>query len=407
MFLLFTEILLFSGFGEGQDFRVDDYPALAVMGRPGLDEDTYYVSFAGDFGFSRRLPSEEVIQKHLAFESRLFSRFDLGVINLEFMLPGMTGDESDKRIDEAAIRILKMAGFDLVCRSNNHALDFGLDGIKYNETRLRAAGFATVGTKYGPSYTWSAGGSKIAFYAFTDDTDKEDPEHAVLTTAGADLDVLRTNRGDGNFKIALVHLGSAGRYVSPHEREVVNRLIDAGADMIVSTGSHFIKGHAIERGKPVFYGLGNHLFSEQSPHSGGIGMYAVAGFESGRLVQMFVVPFWNDVDNGKVGPLDEPTFASFKRDFLDRSHQSSEDRYFSDPVLFENFQTAVASITISDIQNIKVRHLKYAVLILINNYPMLSIFIVATCVLLTILVTRRLLYAVSRHKNVRVARRLD
>ena len=42
--------------------------------------------------------------------------------------------------------------------------------------------------------------------------------------------------------------------------EFAHRCIDAGADAVIGTGNHLLKGIEIYKGKPIFYCLGNFLF---------------------------------------------------------------------------------------------------------------------------------------------------
>ncbi|MDH3599399.1 MAG: CapA family protein, partial [Candidatus Tectomicrobia bacterium] len=119
-----------------QEFMVGDYRAYAIMGEAKLAPGVDYISFTGDYGFSGWLPPKEWIESHVAHEFRLLSKFWLSVINLEFLLPGVSGRALDRRIDSLMIDALKSAGYDLVSLANNHAMDFGAAGVHYNSTQL-------------------------------------------------------------------------------------------------------------------------------------------------------------------------------------------------------------------------------------------------------------------------------
>ena len=94
------------------EFQIGDYRALALLGQAKILGDVHYVSFTGDFGFAGRLPSEEVVERHIAQESALLSNFQLKVINLEFMLPGNSKRELDRQIDRVTIDLMKRTGYD-------------------------------------------------------------------------------------------------------------------------------------------------------------------------------------------------------------------------------------------------------------------------------------------------------
>src|SRR5205823_2668283 len=181
---LFLSLLMFQfsiGSSLADEFMIGPYRAYSLMGEAKLTDSTDYISFAGDFGFSSWLPTNEVINRHLAYESDLLSHFRLSVVNLEAMLPGVSENSSDVRIDDFVMDALKKAGYGMVAFANNHALDYGPEGVKHNTTQLAKAGLAMIGTRGSPIYEWEAGGKKIAIFALTDSLDKEDRNHLILT----------------------------------------------------------------------------------------------------------------------------------------------------------------------------------------------------------------------------------
>jgi hypothetical protein len=244
-------------------------------------------------------------------------------------------------------------------------------------------------------FLWPAGGHSIAIYALTDYTDKEDLERTILTASEADLDFLQQRSRQADFRIAFLHLGSASVFPSPHGRSQVTRLIAAGADLVICTGSHFIKGYSTELGKPVLYGIGNHLFSYDEGNTEPVGMHAIAGFKSGRLTQLFVIPFRNSILKGDVGPVDGPGFASFKRTLLERSAQDPM-KYFTDPNSYESLKSLSARFRLSDLRALRARHLKYAALILFYSHPVATTAIAAALMVLAGLTVRK--YVLRRRR---------
>ena len=356
---------------------IGSYRAYALIGESKLSDKTDYISFAGDFGFSGQVPPKEVIARHLADESKLLSNFGLSLINLEAMLPGVSGEESDMQIDEFSIDTLKEAGYDVVAYANNHALDYGPEGLNHNATHLLKSGLAVIGTREFPVYEWETNGKKVAIFALTHYLDKKDQKRHVLTTRETDLAFIAKQTSQADFRIAFVHLGSMSRFLSPHERRQVERLLAAGTDLVVCTGSHFIKGFITENGKPVAYGIGNHLFFSVDSSTEPVGMHVVAGFELGQLVQVFVVPFYNAIQERKVGPLDEISFASFKKVLIERSNIDA-DKYYSDPHSLDRLKEQFTAFRLSDLRRIHARHFVYAVRIVFYNYPIAA---TAACLL--------------------------
>jgi hypothetical protein len=392
LFLIFGLLLslLPHHVSAAEEFMLGAYRALALSGEAKLVDGTDYISFTGDFGFSGWLPTAEVIERHLAHESRLLSNFRLSIINVEFILPGLSGGALDSQIDTAAVDLLKQAGFDVVGRANNHALDQGPVGVRYNTTQWALAGLPTIGTRDSPAYVWETGGRRVVIYALTAYTDREDRERLVLRLDEADLAFLKQKIALADFHIAFLHLGSMSFFPSPHERKQVDRLLDAGADLVVCTGSHFIKGFVMERGKPVIYGIGNHLFSTVDRDTEPLGMHLIAGFRSGEFVQLFVVPFRNTIKEGNTGPLDEAAFRSFEKTILERSTTDSS-RYFSDPQSLARLKDRLDKFSLSDLKQLRPRYFAYALFITYQHYPMI---VVAGCLMiltLSVLLVRRMI----------------
>jgi hypothetical protein len=391
LFLIFCLLLSLipHNVSAAEEFMLGAYRAHALIGEAKLVDGTDYISFTGDFGFSRWLPTAEAIERHLAHESSLLSNFQLSVINVEYILPGLSGRELDSRIDTVAVDLLKQAGFDVISRANNHALDYGPEGVRYNTTQWTKAGLPTIGTRDSLMYEWETGGRRVAIYAVTAYTDREDRERLVLGLDDADLALLKQKTAQANFRIAFIHLGSMSFFPSPHERKQVGRLLDDGADLVVCTGSHFIKGFVTERGKPVVYGIGNHLFSSVDRDTEPLGMHLVAGFRSGEFVQLFTVPFRNTIVEGNTGPLDETSFHTFRKTILERSTSDSA-RYFSDPHSLTMLKERLGKFSLSNLKQIRPRYFVYALFITYQHYPMLVVTTCLMVLMLSVLLIRRI-----------------
>ena len=308
------------------------------------------------------------------------------------MLPGFRGSQLDREIDKLVVDTLKKAGYGIVARANNHALDHGIDGIHYNTTQLAEAGLAMIGIRDFPVYEWDTGGKKVAIFALTDEADREDQQSLILAMNRADLALIQQKTAGTHFRIAFIHLGSMSSFPSVHEREQVDRLIDIGADLVVCTGSHFIKGIVMQRGKPVAHGIGNHIFSFVDTDTEPIGMHLVAGFRAGELIQLFAVPFHNTIRQGKTGPLDEAAFAFFKKTVLERSVTDTE-KYFSDPRSLKNLIEYMNDFRFSKLNKIKWRHVAYGARILFHHYPLIAMSGSVLALLLSVLLLRWMILA--------------
>lgn len=53
--------------------------------------------------------------------------------------------------------------------------------------------------------------------------------------------------------------------VPPHQTQVIHRAIDAGADIVIGTGPHVLRGIEIYKDKPIFYSIGNFVYHWKTP----------------------------------------------------------------------------------------------------------------------------------------------
>ena len=190
------------------------------MGEAKLSANMDYVSFTGDSGLVQGWKTfAPMIERHLAVESKLLSSFSLRVVNLEGPLQRSSARDGDRLLNPAYIRMLGLAGYNLISFSNNHALDYGPAGVRYTESEIKKAGLAVVGPRSSPFYEWNVSGKTIAIYALTQDSDLADRENLLFKFASDDIAFFRQKLSHADFRIAFVHLGSMSRFISPHERE--------------------------------------------------------------------------------------------------------------------------------------------------------------------------------------------
>ncbi len=93
---------------------------------------TVTMAFAGDVHFEEEIESYLDDPAGLAPVARMLSAADLAVVNLETAITSRGVPEPKKyhfRAPATALDALRQAGVDLVSMANNHAVDFGADGL--------------------------------------------------------------------------------------------------------------------------------------------------------------------------------------------------------------------------------------------------------------------------------------
>jgi poly-gamma-glutamate synthesis protein (capsule biosynthesis protein) len=113
----------------------------------------------------------------------------------------------------------------------------------------------------------------------------------ILTWADADyLDEFRKDiealRPHVDVVVASCHWG-LGREPLQYMKDIAHAAIDAGADIVMGHGPHYVLPVEVYAGRPIFYGLGNLVFGTGHlgrKHAGWIGMMVEAAFERGTVV---------------------------------------------------------------------------------------------------------------------------
>jgi hypothetical protein len=191
-------------------------------------------------------------------------------------------------------RALRDAGIDLVNLANNHSFDYGEAGRTQTLGALTAAGVAFTGLP-GDVRVLERRGVRVAFvgfstYRWTSSMDDASTMRALIDQAAAIADVV----------VVLFHAGAEGadRTAVPAGREwafgedrgdsraFAHLAIDAGADLVLGSGPHVIRGLETYRGRLIAYSLGNfagvHNFASGGPLSVS-GVLAVRVDRRGRL----------------------------------------------------------------------------------------------------------------------------
>lgn len=190
-------------------------------------------------------------------------------------------------------------GVNLVSLANNHALDFGIEGFKDTLRILEQSGIAYAGgglspqtatepsmqrfgrTRFSLLSYYSSGNSLSAESGPTIATinapdilieDVDGISKAIPAPLERDIrameDSIRNAKARADIVMVHYHLHWVSHsraypipdMVPPHQRPVLHRAIDAGADVIFGNGPHVLRGIEIYKGKPIFYSLGNFVY---------------------------------------------------------------------------------------------------------------------------------------------------
>ena len=160
---------------------------------------------------------------------------------------------------------LAWSGIDLVNMANNHSMDYLARGFAQTQAALKKAGVAYAG----PPDTVTivrVRGLRVAVAGFS-----PYPWSAPLNDIPAAARLVRRAAAEADIVIVLMHAGAEGadeihtprgsEYAYGEDRGNVrafsHAMIDAGADLVLGSGPHVIRGIERYRDRLIAYSLGN------------------------------------------------------------------------------------------------------------------------------------------------------
>jgi hypothetical protein len=162
-------------------------------------------------------------------------------------------------------KYLKDAGFTVMGLANNHAMDFGQEGRTSSRTVLDSLGIAHTG-ELGDIAHLTVKGEKVDIIAFA-----TYPGAYNLLDLDEALQAIRSARAESDIVIVSFHGGAEGathQHVPMGDetfltedrgdlRRFAHAAIDAGAQVVVGSGPHVVRGMEVYQGKLIAYSLGN------------------------------------------------------------------------------------------------------------------------------------------------------
>lgn len=200
---------------------------------------------------------------------------DFRIGNLEAQItdkPRIADSKFALRAGPTAIKILKNSTFNLLNLANNHAMDFGSEGLKDTMECLDRLGIPYVGCGENiheavVPRVLCLKGQKIGFLSFCDVVQishlyADGLRAGVAPLDDSSLDLVRNLRSKVDWLIVQLHWGvEMNRLPSIHQRATARQFVAAGADAIIGHHPHVVQPMEIIGNTPVWYSLGNFAFS--------------------------------------------------------------------------------------------------------------------------------------------------
>lgn len=136
--------------------------------------------------------------------------------------------------------------------------------IKHNNTRIGFLNYHTVGSKENGASPTKPGVAYVDIITHYEPARLTGMLPEVFTwpepwSLRAMREAIQQLRPQCDVLVVTLHMGIGGRetILADYERPLTMEAIDAGADLILGTHCHMLKGVEFYRGKPIFHCLGN------------------------------------------------------------------------------------------------------------------------------------------------------
>lgn len=208
----------------------------------------------------------------------LFAKSDCNIVNLEAPVTDSeskilkTGPhlKSDKK---HTLSVLKILNISIATLANNHIRDYDDEGVldtidfcKENDIKAIGAGKNLIEASQITILQTSEGNIALVNIA------ENEWSSADENTAGAngmnlikDIKEIQQAKKDNDFVFVIVHGGHEYYNLpSPRMQEQYRFYAEQGADLVVGHHTHCINGYEVHNGTPIYYSLGNFLFTKSN-----------------------------------------------------------------------------------------------------------------------------------------------
>ena len=223
------------------------------------------------------------------------------------------------RVPPTFARAYRATGFTVLNSANNHSYDFGAPGVADTSAALRSVGIVQAGLP-GQIGVVHVKGTSVAFvdvapYTLTND---------MLNTAEVAQLIAQAKR-EARVVVVYMHSGAEGESADHVTRQseyyygenrgnpyaFAHFAIDQGADLVLGSGPHVLRGMQWYRGRLIAYSLGDFANYDAFASVGDLALSAVLHVtmtSTGRIVAASVVPI--EIHSGGQAFVD-PSHASW------------------------------------------------------------------------------------------------
>ncbi len=234
------------------------------------------LGFVGDIAPAHK-ENEFMIENFFSQVSPFLESPDIMIGNLEGTFSMMGTPKCDESLpgcylfsgSETFLSEIKDGGFDALSLANNHAYDYGQEGFEETKRLITLNQMLAVGAKDDIRYKETSQGT-VAFVGAS----SYFWSPSIIETDDL-INHIKEARKNSDIIVVTFHGGAEGRdyshtpdstewYMGENRGDVrmmARRAIDEGADIILGSGPHVLRGMEIYKQRLIAYSLGNFAFS--------------------------------------------------------------------------------------------------------------------------------------------------
>jgi poly-gamma-glutamate capsule biosynthesis protein CapA/YwtB (metallophosphatase superfamily) len=246
------------------------------------------------------MPNRKEPEKFFDLCADVLKSFDVRLCQLETNFSDRGSRYAAARVPTRAnprnVEALKAGGFDVVTYASNHTFDNGVESMEDTIYLLRKNGMEVLGAGKNlpearrpvilerkgiklafldycsvlPAWSWAGeskpGVSPLRIKTLYEMIEADQPGCGARIFTYPDeadmnsmLEDIRKAKSKADVLILSLHWGLhfVRAKLAGYQRQVARAAIDAGADVIIGTHAHILKGIEVYKGKAIFYSLGN------------------------------------------------------------------------------------------------------------------------------------------------------
>ena len=216
--------------------------------------------------------------------SPILKKADITAGNLETSV-SLRGKATDKqftfRSKPKTLQGLVNSGYDMVGLANNHTLDYGFEALADTITNLKKykLGYSGAGKNEQEAfkaYSTTVKGKRVSIISVSRVLPSSEwfarGSHAGIAHAYEDepmMTYVKNTVAHSDYTLVMVHWNRERMdYPEPYAREMAKKFIDAGVSAVIGGHSHSLMGVEYYKQAPIFYSLGNFVFTNSSSSKG-------------------------------------------------------------------------------------------------------------------------------------------